>query len=597
MSRVASRIVRRGGVYQYRRRVPDDVRKLGGFNGKEIYQVSLRTGDPVAARHEAAKREAWFERECARLRGVEIAPPAANDPGEGMVLTDTYLKALQDRYVARALADDVREDFRAQTDPELRDWIEYRDDWMVPAYRVDAQGRVIDPQGAKARHRQRELEEIRRRIRPDVTYQAKRFGVVEGSEEFNRIEIAYIEAERRILTGRRERSSETMFGESYRPADAAGPPIKVESAWTLRKLADRYLEVTPTGGSWRHKVDKGVELFEQFLAKPMPISAITRDHIREFVELLANSPQRSAMRFPGVGLRDAAKANKARPRPYPMIGANTIRDNHFAVLRVLFGYACGELGAIPYDPTERIKIKGATKKGGRSSHFETDELVELFKLPLFTGCRSLIRTTHPGNLKLDDHQFWTPLLMLFTGARPSEIAQLAVTDVKLKGEHPYISILTEYDPNDPEDRPYVLAYKTENARRNVPLHPTLIELGFGRYAERVRKEGHERLFPEWKASNDPRKLYSGATWVRRFNDKCVPAVTSKKPKPSIYSLRHTFKTQMAVCRVPPQFQDKVMGHAGPRMDPTYLKAIPIRELYAEVSKVTYPGLDLTHLAR
>jgi integrase len=200
-------------------------------------------------------------------------------------------------------------------------------------------------------------------------------------------------------------------------------------------------------------------------------------------------------------------------------------------------------------------------------------------------------------VRLDDHQFWTPLIMLFSGARPSEIAQLAVTDVKLGRDHPHISILTEYDPDDPNDRPYVLAYKTENARRTVPLHPQLIELGFASYVERMRKEGHERLFPHWRASNDPRKLYSGATWVRRFNDKCVPAITKKKPKPSIYSLRHTFKTQMAICRVPPQFQDRVMGHAGPGMDPTYLKTIPIRELYAEIEKVRYVGLDLSGLRR
>lgn len=224
MSRVASRIVRRGGVYQYRRRVPDDIRKLGGFNGREIFQVSLRTADPVVARQEAAKREAWFERECAQVRGVEIAPHAANDAGVGMVLTDAYLKSIQDRYVAGALADDVSEDFHAQSSPELRDWIEHRDAWTAPAYAVDAQGRVIDPEGTLARQRQRELEEVRRLVRGDVTHQARKFGVAPGSEEFSRIEATFVEAELRILEGRRERRPGTMFGDAYRPADAIGPP-------------------------------------------------------------------------------------------------------------------------------------------------------------------------------------------------------------------------------------------------------------------------------------------------------------------------------------------------------------------------------------
>jgi integrase len=597
MSRVASRIVRRGGVFQYRRRVPDDVRKLGGFDGKEIVQVSLRTADPVAARREAARQEELFERECARLRGVEIEPNRHVHQGGGMVLTDGYLKAIQDRYVAVGLAEDVRESLAAQSDPELQEFVDSRDDWLAPAYRADAEGNIIDKAGTDARRRLMEIEELRRSIAPFANYHARAFGAEPGSAEFTRIENTFIEAELKINEARRTRQPGMMFGEAYRPSDASGPRLKPESAWTLRKLSERYLQVTPSGPSWVHKVEVAVELFEQFLGKPMPISAITRDHIREFFEVLAICPQRASMRFPNLTLREAAEANRALPRPHPVIGANTIRDNHFAVIRKVFGYACGELGAITHDPTDRMKIKGATKRAGRTSHFETDELVELFKLPIFTGCRSTKRTQLPGNLKLDDHQFWTPLIMLFSGARPSEIAQLAVTDVKLKSEHPSISILTEYDPNDADDRPYVLAFKTENARRNVPLHPTLVELGFGRYVERIRKEGSERLFPDWKASQDPRKLYSGATWTRRFNEDLIPSITMKKPKPSIYSLRHTFKTQMAVCRVPPQFQDQVLGHAGPRMDPTYLKTIPIRELYAEVSKVTYPGLDLSHLTR
>jgi len=595
MSKVASRIVRRAGVHQYRRRVPDDVRKLGAFNGREIFQISLRTRDPVVARLAAAKREVWFERECVIARGASVRPNPIDDGG-GMVLSDVHLKALQDRHVAVSLAEDVRETNAAQNDTDLADWIEQRDAWLIPTYRADEHGNILDKEGADARRRIYEIDQVRHLVAPVVEWHAKAFGAVPGSADHSRIENTFIEAELKALAGRRELRPGVMFPSAYRPADASGPAIKTESTWTIRKLADRYLAVTPSGGSWRHKVDVGVALFEQFMRKPTPISGVTRDHVREFLELLAVCPQRSAMRFPGLALQDAIEANRSRkPRPFPVIGPNTIRDNHFAVLRVLFGYACGQLGAIPHDPTERLTITGSTKKGGRSAYFEVEELNALFKLPTFTGCRSENRTKLPGDMKLDDHQFWTPLIMLFTGARPSEIAQLASTDVKLKGEYPSIGILTEYDPGDPEDHPYVLAFKTENARRSVPLHPTLIELGFGRYVERMLASGQARLFPHWKASADPRKLYSGASWVRRFNDTSVPAVTSKHPKPSIYSLRHTFKTQMAVCRVPPQFQDKVMGHAGPRMDPTYLKTIPIRDLYDEVAKVTYPGLLLTHL--
>jgi hypothetical protein len=134
--------------------------------------------------------------------------------------------------------------------------------------------------------------------------------------------------------------------------------------------------------------------------------------------------------------------------------------------------------------------------------------------------------------------------MLFTGARPSELGQLAVADIKLSGQTPYISILTEYDPDDPEDRTFYLTCKTANARREVPLHPKLVELGFDRYVLRMQERGHARLFSEWKAPSDPRKLYSSASWIRRFNEKIIRSCSQRHPKPTFYSLRHTFKVAM-----------------------------------------------------
>lgn len=207
MSRVASRIVRRGGVFQYRRRVPDDVRKLGGFSGKEIVQVSLRTSDPVAARREAARQEGLFERECARLRGFEIEPTPPINQGVGMVLTDAYLKAIQDRYVAVGLAEDVRETLAAQSDPELQEYLDSRDDWLAPAYRADADGNIIDKAGTDARRRLIEIEELRRNIAPFASHHAGAFGAVPGSVEFTRIENAFIEAELKIIEARPDQIS------------------------------------------------------------------------------------------------------------------------------------------------------------------------------------------------------------------------------------------------------------------------------------------------------------------------------------------------------------------------------------------------------
>lgn len=591
MAKVPSRIVLRGGVYQYRRRVPDDVRALGGFQGREIFQISLRTGDVTEARARAVEQERSFERQCGLIRGAPSHQSSAinKEPAEGVV-TLAYLKSMRDQYVASALADDIDEALRARFDPALAERIAERDDHLAPASAALPDGRVVS-------HTSSEESYFRGRIAGDLQWIASKVNAAPGTIEHRQIEATLMEAEAAVLEHRRARRPGSMFGSGFVAADAVGPRVRPEATWTLRTLSKKYLAAVPGGASWEHKVATAVSAFEQYLGRQLPISEINRRHIREFVELLSTAPQRIAQRFPGLSLVQAVEANQLRTKPFPTISPNTVRDHYFAVLRALFGYACGELDILPADPTERVRVRGAAKRSRRSTLFEMHELNALFAQPLFVGCQSAARTLVPGAFKVDDHQFWTPLLMLFSGIRPSEIAQLAVSDVRLNISHPNISILTEYDEADPGERPYVLAFKTENARRDVPLHPALLELGFAEYVNNHRRQGHERLFPLWTASADPRKLYSGATWIRRINEKVIPLISSRHPRPSIYSLRHTFKTQMAIDRVPVQIQDQVMGHARPGMDASYLKTMPMHVIWSAVSQVNYVGLDLDALQR
>jgi integrase len=249
------------------------------------------------------------------------------------------------------------------------------------------------------------------------------------------------------------------------------------------------------------------------------------------------------------------------------------------------------------NPTAGVKVEGASKKKGAKTAFEMSELQALFALPVFGGCRSPAHPNVPGDFRIDDHRFWAPLIMLFTGARPSEIAQLSTSDVKLDRENPFIGILTEFDPKDADDQPWVKSFKTENARREVPILPALLDLGFAAYVERIGPAPNRRLFPDWTLSADGRKGYSQARWIRNINEDYLPRLTKRVPRPTFYSLRHTFKTRMAIARVPQQFQNQLLGHAQTGMDGYYLDRIPIDEMAESVRSVTFPGLNLNHLAR
>lgn len=591
MARAPSHITRRSGVYIYRRRVPDDVRESPFFGGKSHYQVSFRTSDLNEAKVRALPVGIRFDAEVAVLRaGSARAPILAS--GDQRVLTDEALESIQAKWWSSTVRRDREKREAMDADPRWLDHIAADDDYL----HFDI-AQLTDPATGRDA-----LIALKERLKIEwadfIAVEARRWGVSAGVTDYRRIEGAIVDAQVDALKS----VHLAWLGQDHEPTSARVQRgltrnLKPQSSWTVVQLANHVLEVQPKGESWRHKVlEQVVPLFVSHLGKPRAIADISPSDIRSFLEAMRQCPTNAKQRFPERPLADAIQLNRARPKPYPTVSANTIRDTHFAVLRALFGYALSQEW-LAASPAERVKVVGATKKGGTRPSFKMEELQALLQMPVFTGCRSDVQFGTPGDLRLDDHRYWTPLLMLYTGARPSELGQLAVADVKLGGKTPYISILTEFDPSDPDDRPFYLTCKTPNARREVPLHPKLVALGFDRYVFSMREAGCVRLFPKWKTPSDTRKLYSGASWIRRFNEKIIPACSQRHPKPTFYSLRHTFKVAMVRQGIHPAIQNQMLGHANVGMDAHYFDAVTLDDLHEQIARIEYKDLDLNHLLR
>ena len=598
MARASSYHYRRGAVYAYRRRVPDDVRHDPVFGGRPDYRESLCTSDPTKAKRRALERTIWFDREVARVRGFHLAPQVTLHPGE-YVLSHADLADIQARYWKQFADEDFEDRLRAQADPGgLTE--QFLDDRDSLAHMAIAS--FNNPTNGE-RNRERFIREtIQPGIEPFVTMECRRRGIETGSRDYQAIRTALVEAELETLRTRFERQGGEWFVEPNNKmianAVARGADRTPESSWTILTLAKHCNQRQPKSAGWQDKVVKVATLFERYLGQPKAISAITGRDIEGFVEVMLLSPDRLTMRFPGKSPQDAVMLNRQQqPRPHPTLKPNTVKDTYLAVLIWLFRYARRTLRAITVDPTEGVKVPGASKRRGTRPAFRTDELNAFFRLPVFEGCKSAEYPGTPGGVKLNDHRFWVPLIMLFSGARPSELAQLAVTDAKLDHQFPHINILTEFDEDDADDRPFVVAFKTPNARRDVPIHPELLRLGFDRYVKRIEATGEARLFPNWALSPDKRKLYSQATWIRNINGKYIPKITNRKPKPTLYSLRHTCKTRMVACGVQAQIQNQLLGHAKEGMDAYYFAGVDLDVLSRELHKLQYEGLSIDHLIR
>jgi integrase len=110
--------------------------------------------------------------------------------------------------------------------------------------------------------------------------------------------------------------------------------------------------------------------------------------------------------------------------------------------------------------------------------------------------------------------FWLPHIGLFTGARVNEICQLnPQTDILRDPEsgidHLWITELSEGDERVKKST------KNPTSRRKVPIHSTLLALGFLDYVERVRGTGAMLLFPTWKPSKG-RASPVAEKWFRQF---------------------------------------------------------------------------------
>ncbi|MEQ3442895.1 DUF3258 domain-containing protein [Pseudoalteromonas sp. BZP1] len=119
-------------------------------------------------------------------------------------------------------------------------------------------------------------------------------------------------------------------------------------------------------------------------------------------------------------------------------------------------------------------------------------------------------------------QKWSLLLAMYTGARRTEIYQLRKSDIRREDGVDYILVTDEHESQ---------RLKTENAKRRIPIHKRLIELGFLDYVENT----NERILYEITSAE------SITSWFARLITKLdIASVNELDEMRSFHSFRHTF---------------------------------------------------------
>jgi integrase len=563
--RLPTYIKRRGAIYYFSRRIPISAASNPAFKGQTFWRRSLKTSDPTAAREAGLKELAWFE---AVVRGG----PLPND----LVANDTVSSSpmiVPDEEMIRAMAREVY-------DRGVRDW----------------RARTLSATGAAREHLEDEYEllgmDAEKVLEEEVEW------AVERAERKHNLRVPAGSADRALVRSAfrtalvdQARGIDGMVREGdFFPSPTselvrkAPPAVSSRRRWTVRHVKEHLLVDASLETSWSKKIGDAVTAWDNLGFRELPVTDVTQKHIADYIRLLRKVPVNAAKRFPGIGHMAAIERNGLRADPYPTLAEKTIFDGYVAGLKRIISHALDE-GLISTDPVTRLPKKLTKSVSARDRIFQKEELNALFKHPIFVGCAGADRPNSPGDVLLNDHYYWAPLLGLFTGARASEIAQLTVDRVFCEAQVPHIHIAPL-----PGGR-----LKNPNANRRIPLHKILLDLGFSAYVKEQGTAGHLRLFPDWPSAKNPAQQYSSARVIRNFNEQIATSVVKRGLPPTFHTLRSNFKTELATCGVSIQFQNAMLGQRQSGEDPSYLGTFDLVSLGRELEKATFDGVAVSHL--
>ncbi len=312
-------------------------------------------------------------------------------------------------------------------------------------------------------------------------------------------------------------------------------PLLVEhSPVTLQQAVDKYIAMHTQDQVWDENTHDGkravfsvlIELIGgDFDIAKMDAQAARqlRDDIKRIPRnrnknpLVRNLPLKHAMALENVETISAVTAGK-----------------YFNTIRSLFDW-CATEEYIARNPFSSIKLSVDKKKKKVRTAFTPEQMQQI---------RSAL---NPNGIH---YRYWGSLIGIYTGARLNEIAQLELADFQQKDGIWYFNM------NDDGDNKTL---KTAAAKRYVPIHSELLDLGIIEELKRLEKLGHTRFLHELRFC---KKNGYGKKLGHYFNQVLLPTLGIKKQRNAevFHALRHTFVTRLYQAGITQSIVDTIIGH-------------------------------------
>jgi integrase len=350
-----------------------------------------------------------------------------------------------------------------------------------------------------------------------------------------------------------------------------------DSHKTLSELLPSYLKERGAAARSDFDSETTIRMFDEFLDEAKPVYRITRADVNAFKRALSETPSNYTKRF-GLKLPEAIKANKKRAAPYPCLNAKTINGKYLSKLHALLSW-CMKNDIIPDNAAAGIKVDSVKDNSQPPRvNFSPSDLSTIFSAKRFDKSKGF------------NEAQWAELVALFSGARASELAQIKLDSVRTERGVLVLAI---------EEKT-----KNRGSQRLIPVHSSLIALGFADRVKSLREQGQTHLFPDWHHKGIKAKARAtsndGKATLNHYFPRFIPkrfiseirALGIHNPQKTWHSFRHTFTTGLKLAGVPKSMRDDLCGRADNSSDSGYVHGTSVEAMKEAIEKLQFDGFTL-----
>ena len=612
--RAVQHVVRRGGVYWWRRRVCKKV----GETERTTIAISLRTPNLGVARTIAAHLTHESERVMRRENGEMLS--AEQTKAMLTSVARAHLAKL-DRVAALEIADGITAGEGKSSDLIMA-WVKRLQASRGPFAKVEPSDRAamtetglsadeilaVDQTIALLRDRNltglprarlvsllnscgaphgegdiREAERIYHRAQSAALFAVSRRWSGEYAEDAALID----EVLKTGQTSPPQPAPRSPVAQSAYPPDVVVPVLQTESAesfsnreTSILKLVDQLIANKAKLNEWAEKTQRQVrsvaELFVKMLGEDH-VSRLAQDQIPKYKTLLLTLPKQYGKGENDKNLPLSDWLKRAKKLPAKEVGrVGATLNRHMGQLDDVLSYIRANGYTIrDYSGVTELRANSAGRPREARNFLDPEDYTAFFRLPPWTGCESQENRMTAGSTVIHDALYFVPILAQKTLARREEICGLDVDDVLEEDGIPYIFIR-----NNEHRR-----IKNPQSTRRIPLVAEPCRLGFLRYRSAIKALGYKLLFPDLRANSDRTAL--GDVFYDGFVEHWETAIPGyREQKKVFHSIRKTGGDNLKDAYVTSEIRADILGHGGRNTtEERYANAAKLKQMVEALNRL------------